>query len=303
MKYYKSITFILAFVLLFAVAAATAADAPKLNFKFTKNNVPGAQQTNPDGINNAGVTVGTYFDKNNVQHGYILNGRNVTTLDDPNGSDTWACGLPYNGKSPVVGYYTNSTGALVGFRYDDKTKQYTDIPGPTGAVASAAFGINDKEEIVGAYEDSGYVWHGFLLKGTNYTTLDPPGATSQIQADGINNKGYIVLAWLDSSGVYHSSLYYPKTKTYKTIDVPGAKYSFVGHISNGGDVVYQWWDSNGVWHGALCTMCDSNGRKYYKFDYPKAHQTYGWGINDKHTISGGYYPSDNYPVLGYKATY
>jgi len=114
MKNYKSITFMLALVLLFIVAAATAADAPKLTFKFTKNNVPGATQTAPEGINNAGVTVGQYWDSNNIAHGYILNGKKLTTLDDPNGNNTYASGLPYNGAITVVGYYTDSAGAYVG---------------------------------------------------------------------------------------------------------------------------------------------------------------------------------------------
>ena len=300
MKNYKSITSMLAFVLLFIVAAATAANAPELTFKFTKNNVPGARDTEPEGINNAGVTVGQYQDTSGVWHGYILNGNNLITLDDPNGSNTYASGLPYNGPITVVGYYTNSAGAYVGFQY--KSGTFTDILGPTGAIASAALGINDKKEIVGAYEDSSHVWHGFLLQGSNYTTLDVPGHVG-IQAQGINNKGDIVLAWSDSSGVIHSSLY--MGKKYYLIDVPfpGAVGSWVSAINNEDDIVFYWWMSIGRYHGALCTMCDSKGRKYYKFDYPKAHQTYGWGINDKHTISGGYYPSDNYPVLGYKATY
>ena len=44
----------LALVLVFTVVAATAADAPPLTFKFTKNSVPGARQTLAEGINNAG---------------------------------------------------------------------------------------------------------------------------------------------------------------------------------------------------------------------------------------------------------
>ncbi len=103
MKKYRSITSMLAFVLLFIVAAATAADAPQLKFKFSKSNVPGAMYTNPNGINNAGVTVGQYQDKKGVIHGYILNGKKLTTLDHPNGRNTWAVGLPYNGVAPVVG--------------------------------------------------------------------------------------------------------------------------------------------------------------------------------------------------------
>jgi len=290
----------LAFVLLLIVAVATAADAPQLKFKFTKNNVPGAKQTSPLGINNVGVTVGQYQDTSGVWNGYILNGNNLITLDDPNGSNTYASGLPYNGPITVVGYYTNSAGAYVGFQY--KSGTFTDILGPTGAIASAALGINDKKEIVGAYEDSSHVWHGFLLKGTKYTPLDVPGHVG-IQAQGINNKGDIVLAWSDSSGVIHSSLY--MGKKYYLIDVPfpGAVGSWVSAINNEDDIVFYWWMSIGRYHGALCTMCDSKGRKYYKFDYPKALQTYGGGINDRHTISGGYQPHNTAFYSGYKATY
>ena len=75
----------LALVLLFTVAVATAAEAPILTFKFTKKNVPGTLQTYANGINNTGVRVGIYQDTSRVWHGYILQGKNLTTLDDPNG--------------------------------------------------------------------------------------------------------------------------------------------------------------------------------------------------------------------------
>jgi len=68
--------------IMFAVGA-TAANAPTLKFAFTKTNVPGAQQTAPGGINNAGVSVGWYVDSSGVGHGYILQGKKITTLDDP----------------------------------------------------------------------------------------------------------------------------------------------------------------------------------------------------------------------------
>ena len=84
MRNLKSTLFILALALAGTVAA-TPADAPKLAFTFTKTRVPGAAQTGPSGINNAGVTVGGYVDKNSVSHGYILRGKKLTTLDDPKG--------------------------------------------------------------------------------------------------------------------------------------------------------------------------------------------------------------------------
>jgi hypothetical protein len=120
----KSILCVLGVALACAVAD-TAADTPKLTFTFTKANVPGAMQTGPSGINNAGVMVGGYVDKNSVSHGYILNGKKLTTLDDPKAmaGTTVPENLNPNGAISVVGVYNNSSGNTVGFLY--KNGKYT----------------------------------------------------------------------------------------------------------------------------------------------------------------------------------
>jgi probable HAF family extracellular repeat protein len=295
MKNYKSIACILGFVLVFVVAV-TAAGAPPLTFKFTTANVPGAIQTTPGGVNNAGMTVGQYEDKSKVFHGYILNGKKLTKVDDPNGTGSSVSNIQYGGTN-VVGSYINSAGASVGFLY--KGGKFTDIPGPTGATAAAANAINDKGAIVGNFTDASKVTHGFLLKGKTYTTLDIPGAATTI-ATGINNKGMIVLYGVLSSGALEASLF--NGKTYKSINVPGAgpMGSACLDINNENDVVFEWFDSKKtpLFHGALL-----HGGKYYKFDYPKAVQTYGGGVNDKHTIAGGYQAKSGGPLSGYKATF
>ena len=196
MKNCKSIMCVLGFALACAVAA-TAADAPKLTFAFSKANVPGAMQTGLSGINNIGVTVGSYVDENSVSHGYILDGIKMTTLDDPKGlpGSTVAENLNPDGAISVVGVYYNSSGNSVGFLY--KNGKYTDIPGPTGAVSSVASGINDNGAIVGDYVDTNGKTHGFLLKGKKYTTLDVPTAFGTTAASGINKAGWIVLCgWI-----------------------------------------------------------------------------------------------------------
>jgi uncharacterized membrane protein len=275
------------------IATAFAADAPPLNLRFTTINVPGALQTLSLGINNSGVIVGQYVDKSGVAHGYILNGKRVTTVDDPNGEDTFCNKVSSNVAIAVVGSYTNlNTNEDAAFLY--KHGKFTDIPGPTGAIASAAYGINDRGEIVGYYLDSARVPHGFLLKGSTYTTLDVPGALRTF-ATGINNKGYIVLAWEGSTG-FESSVY--NGKTYKTIDVPGAAGSLAQAINTAGDVTYDWFDSSNVYHGAL-----RHRSKYYKFDHPRSVQTVAVGINDRHVIVGWYQTSSNGPPQGYKATF
>lgn len=297
MKKCKSLTCVLAFALAFT-AATTAADSATLTFKFTANNVPGAILTFPAGINNAGTTVGEYEDKNMVYHGYILNGKKLTTVDHPNGSDTSVSGIQYNGTIVVGGYFKSNT-VTVGFRYKDG--KFADITGPTGAATDSVNAINDSGAIVGWYEDFNNVIHGFLLKGKVYTTLDVPGAVSTV-ATGINDKGTIILNWWNTSGDLGSSLTTNNGKTYKSIDVPGAGQlgSEPLGLNNEGDVVSLWYDNKKtpLYHGALL-----HSGKYYKFDFPKSVQTYAGGVNDKSTIVGGHEAKSGGPVSGYKVTY
>jgi hypothetical protein len=295
MKSCKSMLCVLGFALMCAVHAS-AGDAPKLTFTFTKANIPGALQTYTDGVNNAGVTVGEYQDKRSA-HGYILNGKKLTKLDDPKAQpgSTSANGLNPNGAISVVGVYSTGSGTTVGFLY--KNGKYTDIPGPAGTRQSSANSINDAGAIVGSYVDSNDVMHGFLLKGEKYTTLDLPGATEGTGATGINTHGWIVLYGYTSTGAA-SALTKNNGKTYTRINVPGAIASFATDLDSAGDVVYQWFDSGHVSHGALL-----QAGKYYKFNYPKAVFTYGGGINDKSTVVGWYQISNTGPVSGYKAIY
>jgi uncharacterized membrane protein len=284
---------LLASTIVFALAAS-AADRSALDFTFSKTDVPGAQETGPAGINNAGVIVGWYMDSYENVHGYILNGKKLTKLDDPKGEGTtFANGLNPNGPVWVVGSYTSSeTGKSVGFLY--KEGKYTDIFGPNGAVQSTAGAINDSGAIVGAYLDSANVEHGFLLKDNAYTTLNVPGAIST-WATGINNRGEVVLFWANPKLAYGSSLY--DGHVYKTVNVPGASSSYAMGINTAGDVCYGWFDSAGVEHGALL-----HAGKFYKFDYPNSGATYGSGTNDKGNVVGAYHTRRRTYWHGFKAS-
>jgi uncharacterized membrane protein len=295
MKIYKSLLCLPAFALASTVAAA-AGDAPKLTFTFSKTSVPGAVQTFAHGVNNAGVTVGSFIDKSSA-HGYILNGKKLTKLDVPKGrqNSTSANGLNPNGAISVVGVYNTPSGIPAGFLYKDG--KYIDIPGPKGALQSSANSINDSGSIVGWYVDSNEVMHGFLFKRGKYTTLDVPGATEGTVAMGINKQGWIVLYGMDSNGA-ESVLTKNDGKTYEPINVPGAQASFANGLNSAGDVVYEWADSVSATHGALL-----QAGEYYKFDYPKAAFTYGDGINDGKTVVGRYQTKDTSPASGFEATY
>ena len=299
MKNCKSILCVLAFALAFTVVAAIAADAPPLTFTFTKASVPGAMATSPGGINNAGMSVGLYTDSAGVQHGYILKGTKVTTLDDPKAKAGTTAGsnIQYN-STGVVGAYTNTAGVGVGFLY--KSGKYTDIPGPKGNKGASANAINDTGAIVGNYTDSAGVIHGFLLKGGKYTTLTVPGGLGTV-ATGINNKGTIVAYYfVNSTGTLGSVMTTNNGKTFKKINVPGAGALGSGplDINNENDVCYEYFDSAGLFHGALL-----HAGKYYKFDYPKSYESYGGGLNDKSMVAGGYIPTKGAAQQGFNATF
>jgi uncharacterized membrane protein len=298
MKNTKQAVCVIGFVLVMALVAL-AGDAPPLTFKFSKANVPGAKQTTPSGINNAGTSVGNYIDSAGVGHGYILSGKKLITLDDPNAESgtTGGSNIQYNGTA-VVGSYTNSAGVSVGFLY--KAGKYTDIPGPPGNIGTAANSINDKSAIVGNYTDSSGVTHGFLLRAGKYTTLDVPGGLGTV-ATGVNDKGGIVLFYaVNSSGTVGGAITSNNGKTYKKINVPktGPSGSEALGLNNEGDVSFTWFDSATLFHGALL-----HAGKYYKFDYPKAVQTYAAGLNDKSTVIGGYQAVRKGPTAGYKAVF
>jgi len=164
----------------------------------------------------------------------------------------------------------------------------------------AANAINDKGGIVGNYADSAGVQHGFLLKGGKYTTLTVSGGLGTV-ATGINNKGTIVAYYfVNSTGTLGSVMTTNNGKTFKKINVPGAGALGSGplDINNENDVCYEWFDSSGLFHGALF-----HKGKYYKFDYPKAYESYGGGLNDKSTVAGGYIPTKGAVFQSFNATF
>jgi len=300
MKTIKLMLCVFGFALLFSSAAANAADAPKLTFKFTKANVPREFQTLVAEINNKGVMVGEYQDAKGFYHGYILDGKKLTRLNHPKGKNTGLSGINFNGPIEVVGSYTNSSDNSVGFRYTPATKKFTDFPSPKGATSWYTGGTNDQGWIVGGYQDSSGVSHGFLLQGKKYTTLDVPNATASF-AYGINNKGNITLTWVDSSGAYEGAVYNYSAKTYTTINVPGANGSEASFINNESDITFWWIDSNGTVHGALFLHA---ANQFYTLDYPKAvGGTYPNGINDRNALVGEYQHFVNGPVSSFKATF
>ncbi len=100
---------------------------------------------------------------------------------------------------------------------------------------TVANGINNAGDIVGYFQDSSGVVHGFLYNGTTYTTLDDPYASGSTEALGINNNGEIVGIFTDSSGRVDGFLYNINTGAWTTLDDPlGINGTYVEGINDFG---------------------------------------------------------------------
>ena len=107
-------------------------------FTLSTVKVPGNLQAQLWGLNAAGVLVGSYVASDGTSHGLMISDGKVKNIDDPAGSNTICFGI--NSSNQIVGVYSASSGSQA-FEYS--AGKFTDIPGPSGAVSSAAFGIND----------------------------------------------------------------------------------------------------------------------------------------------------------------
>jgi hypothetical protein len=117
----------------------------KSNFKLPIKNLP---STNPRQINNNNVVAGGYIDSTGIQHGFVLDGKNLTSFDHPDAVGvTVAEGI--NDKGQVSGLYQDSGGNRHGFVYDVTTGNFTAVDPGDGAAFQEAWGINNKGLVVG----------------------------------------------------------------------------------------------------------------------------------------------------------
>jgi probable HAF family extracellular repeat protein len=100
------------------------------------------------GINDSGKVSGLYQDSQNVYHGFLKHGQNITSLDVPGAEDTFAYGI--NNQDEVVGYYFDGS-AYHGVIMQAGKFVTVDVPGATN---TQIFGINNRDQIVGWYSDT-----------------------------------------------------------------------------------------------------------------------------------------------------
>ena len=92
------------------------------------------QGTLPEGINNAGVVVGNYYDSNGVNHGFIDHNGRFTTVDAPGAGTASGQGttiFAINDEGVLVGYYVDASG--LGHTFVDRSGIFFEFEAPGAA--------------------------------------------------------------------------------------------------------------------------------------------------------------------------
>jgi hypothetical protein len=172
----------------------------------------------------------------------------------------------------TLAYANNDLGAIVGFYTDKNIVPHGFLRTVNGTIVSfdapgaglgkgldqgtVAYSINDLGVIAGQYQDSNYVFHGFVryLDGS-FKTFDAPGAgTGAFQgtlAFNINLEGATAGIYIDGSNVYHGFVRSPHGEI-TSFDPPGSTFTYPCEetcLNLEGAITGFYLDANYTYHG------------------------------------------------------
>jgi hypothetical protein len=75
--------------------------------------------------------------------------------------------------------------------------QTLDFPEST---LTQTFGLNNHDEVVGAYVDRSGLTHGFIFQDGHFTSVDDPEGVGTTSINGINDRGQIVGFFVATGG-------------------------------------------------------------------------------------------------------
>ena len=171
-----------------------------VDFPTTNNASPKVDQLL--GVNDKNVAVGFYTDSQKTNHGFSYNigSKTYKTIKVSGDSNVTAAGI--NNLGDVAGFADNGGGTTEAFvkRSDGKT-YHLSFP---GATMTQAFGINNGDEVAGAYTvgtGNSAVSHGFVwAPGFGFQTVNDPNGTDSTLINGVNDRGSLVGFYTDTQG-------------------------------------------------------------------------------------------------------
>lgn len=225
----RSLAVLAMFFVVFALAAS-AQTSVSVTYNLAPIDFPGSVVTNVNGINNANVIVGTYYDSHYCVHGFIYRQGKYTAVNFPGATLTQVLGINDNGD--IVGTYQLS-GKLNFHGFVRRGTEFTKINDPAAGFGTMAFGINNAGTIVGSYDNA----HGFVYENGKFRTLDAPqraGELPQTQLNGISNLGWIV-GQVYTGGIWRG--FWIQNGKFHFVEAAGSTDSQATGINGRGDVV------------------------------------------------------------------
>jgi hypothetical protein len=154
------------------------------------------------GINDNDVAVGFYSDAKNVNHGYTYNIKTHAFRPVTVAGDTNVTAASINRVGDIAGFASTASGTTEGFlEYPGGKVVHLQVP---GATMTQAFGVNDGDEVVGAYtigSGSNAMSYGFIWSpGFGFQTVNDPNGIGSTVINGVNDHGKLVGFYTDSAG-------------------------------------------------------------------------------------------------------
>jgi hypothetical protein len=207
----------------------------------------------------------------------IPNYDTVPNRIDKNGN---VVGTAFGFSSPNTGFLRSVKG---------KITQYS-VPNATATNLSDR---NSSGEVVGTYQDTNFVTHGFTLYQGTFTQVDYPSA-AQTALNSINDAQTIVGDYLDSAGNFHG--FELSGGVFTDITYPGATSTIPEGINNLGEITGAYTVSSSPNDNGFVLL---NG-VYKKVDDPSgANGTFLEGLNDSGEVAGDSYISFSVPTQGF----
>ena len=154
------------------------------------------------GVNDSDVAVGFYTDGKGVNHGYAYTIATHRYRQIHVSGDTNVTAAAINNLGDIAGIATNAAGNTEGFlEFPNGKVVHLDVP---GATSTSALGVNDGDEVVGAYTvgtgsnatTTGFVWS----PGFGFESVNDPNGVGSTTINGVNDRGDLVGFYTDSNG-------------------------------------------------------------------------------------------------------
>jgi uncharacterized membrane protein len=224
--------------------------------KYTVIDVPGAPCTLSSGPDMEGrIALGYCDSSDNIHPAVYFKGQFTYLPDAPGQSSTSPSAI--NARGEIAGTTWNGDFTIVhSYLWDGKSYEIFDDPA-TDIPFTLALGMNNQGQVVGQYNTSNGVIHGFLMYRGKYAEIAFPGAPNTA-AIGINDSDVIVgLHGPAGAGPFGFAVggegFVLWKGTYWNLDYPNAQTSFSIGINDRGQIVGVYQDGAGNFHGYLAT--------------------------------------------------